>query len=59
MNRTAAGLEPDPYSDGYLLCQAYARVTPPEPDVKDTMNDSATLDIHHHRRYVIEKAAAR
>jgi len=29
------------------------------PDVKGKMNGSAALDIHPHRRYVVEKAAAR
>ncbi|MFR3290027.1 MAG: hypothetical protein ACLTSG_06975 [Lachnospiraceae bacterium] len=35
------------------------RVTPPGPDAKGKMNGSAALDIQPHRRYVVEKAAAR
>ena len=58
MDRTAAGLEPDPRPDGHLLCRAYARVTPPRLDVNDKLNGSATLDIRPHRRYVVDKAAA-
>ena len=38
MNRTAAGLESDPRSDGHLLYQAYARVAPPVSDVKVKVN---------------------
>ena len=59
MDRAAAGLEPDPCPDVHLLCRAYARVTPPGPDAKGKMNGSAALDIRPHRRYVVEKAAAR
>ena len=55
---TAAGLEYHPRPDGPLLCRAYARVTPPVADVKGKMNGYAALDIRHHRRYVVEKAAA-
>ena len=58
MDWAAAGLELDPCTDDNLLCRAYARVTPPGVDVKDNMNGFATLDIHPHRRYVVEKAAA-
>ncbi len=42
MDWTAAGLEPDPRPDGHLLCRAYARVTPPWPDVKGKINCSSS-----------------
>ena len=56
MDRTTAGLEPDPCPDGHLLCRAYARVTLPGPDTKGKMNGSTALDIRPHQRYVVEKA---
>lgn len=59
MDRMVTGLEPDPCPDVHLFCRAHARVTPPDLDVKGKMNDSATLDIHPHQRYVINKVAAR
>ncbi len=59
MDRAAAGLEPDPCPDGHLLCRAYARGIPSDLYVKGELNGSAALDIHPHRRYVVDKAAAR
>ena len=50
----AAGLEHDPCTDGDLLRRAYARVTPICLDVKGQMNGFAALDIHPHRRYVVD-----
>ena len=54
MDRPAAGLELDSCTDGNLLRRAYARVTPLCLDVKGQMNGFAALDIHPHRRYVID-----
>ena len=54
MDRPAAGLEHDPCTDGDLLRRAYARVTPLCLDVKGQMNGFAALDIHPHRRYVVD-----
>ena len=50
----AAGLEHDPCTDGDLFRRAYARVTPLCLDVKGQMNGFAALDIHPHRRYVVD-----
>ena len=44
----------NPCTDGDLLRRAYARVTPLCLDVKGQMNGFAALDIHPHRRYVID-----
>ena len=54
MDRPAAGLEHDSCTDGDLLRRAYARVTPLCLDVKGQMNGFAALDIHPHRRYVVD-----
>ncbi len=42
----------------YFACRSHARVTPLWPDVKGKMNGFAVLDIHPHRRYAANKAAA-
>ena len=54
MDRPAAGLEHDSCTDGDLFRRAYARVTPLCLDVKGQMNGFAALDIHPHRRYVVD-----
>ena len=54
VDRPAAGLEHDSCTDGDLLRRAYARVTPLCLDVKGQMNGFAALDIHPHRRYVVD-----
>ena len=58
MDWTPSRLEPDPCPDGDLFCRSHAGVTPPGADVKGKMNGFAALDIHPHRRYVVDKAAA-
>lgn len=41
-----------------LLYRAYARVTPPGPDVNEQMNDFTALDIHSCWCYTSHKVAA-
>jgi len=58
MDRTSAGLELDPRPNNHLICRAYARATPLEPDVKGKICGFVAFDIPSRRRDALSKEAA-